>query len=351
MAKILGSEGKLGVRLGSVWGTPITCGVGRGMCFESLEYNDNPTYLEFNSKGCGKSMKNAIIRGFTAPTLSITYHLKYGGNQMRLLAGLLGSSATATETTAGQGDYLHYYFYNTQRKFFTIAVQSTSNTSMEWASCYPVSATIQYEMYQPVTVVMNFVTTPRNNTPITNTFAVLNSASDPTDSLGIDYIVAGQNPTLDYFLMDEADGTSWATKRNWQSITYQIDRPMEHIAESYATTRPEPLSTSLMTSTIQVNLTGLDDHTYLDYQALNKEWQSDLRILGAQIGTGQRQTFHISTGRMKYNADISTSISSDGINSATMTFESLYQNNLSLTDAPYKDVSIKGFFKDTTAYF
>lgn len=348
MAKINGSEAKLGVAVGSTWGTAIALGVGHGMCFESLEYNENPTQLEFNSKGCGKAMKNHLQRGFSAPTLSITYHLKYGGNQMRLLAGLLGGSDPVSEYTSGQGDYLHYYHWASQRQFFTIGVQNTSSTALEWASCYPVGATISAQMYQPVTVTIDFLTTERNNSPSTNTHVALDSVTETTAA---DYIILGENPTQDYHILHPADGTTWSDKVYSTGFTCNIQRPMEHIAEAYASTKPEPYPTSLMMITQQIDFAGMDDNTLNNLYTSGSTYQASLRIAGSQINTGLRQMLFLESGAMKVNADLSTSISSDGINNASISFEHLYQGDLSLTTASKNDFYIKLFSKDTTVYF
>lgn len=348
MAKINGSEAKLGVAVGSTWGTAIALGAGHGMCFESLEYNDNPSYLDFNTKGCGNAMKNHIQRGFSAPTLSITYHLKYGGNQMRLLAGLLGGSDPVSEYTAGQGDYLHIYHWASSRQFFTIGVQSSSATALEWASCYPVSATVTGQMDQPLSVTINFLTTERNNTPATNTYSALNSVTETTNA---DYIIYGENATQDYYIIDEQD-VVWSDRVYCTGFTYNIDRAMEHVPEAYASTKPEPYATNLMTVTQQVDFAGLDDHALMTLYDNQDKLQTSLKIAGSQINSGQRQQFFFESGAMKVNQDLSTSISSDGINSASINFEHMYQEDLgSPTSASKNDFYIKMFSKDTTEYF
>lgn len=355
MAKILGSEGKLGVRVGSTWGTHVSLGAGHGMCFESLEYNDNPNYLDFNSKGCGLSMKNHIQRGFLAPTLTLNYHLKYGGNQARLLAGFFGAtSPSPSEVTASQGDYSHFNSYLSQRKFFSIAVQTTSNQAIAWASCYPVSVTISANWLEPVLVSIQFVTTPKiTSNDSTNTFISLNSVTETTTA---DYVIYGEyNQTVtnsSYLIVDEQDVT-WSEKiPNITGFNYNINRPMEHIAQTHATTvHPEPIATGIMDANLTVDMSGLDDNTFYNYQSQNKTWQSTLRIQGSQIGTGERQSFFIESPALKYNSDVNTSISSDGINSATLGFDFLYEGDLTKTDAVNEEIYTRIISKDSAAYF
>jgi hypothetical protein len=344
MAKITGNAGLLGIRLATTHNTAVSAF--RNMAFDSLEYNDNPETLEFSTKGQNLVMKNGVQFGIKKPTLRLTYKLKYGGQGQALIAGFFGTQTTPAELTGGQGDYNSKFYFNSTRKFYTIAVQDSSATSIEWASCYPVNIDISSTIGQPVTVSIDFVTTPRTNTPSNNTFANLASTTETTTS---DYCVFMTNS---YILLDARGDGNWDVNANKQAcigFNQSYSRPMEIMPEAYAvSTYSAPISTGLFGAITTINFNGFDDHTFHTLYSAETEQELGIAVIGSTIGSGTEQTFGMVSGKVKINQDLSANISSDGFNAGSVTFEHLY--SATTQTSGYTMPSIILTSKDTTAY-
>jgi hypothetical protein len=345
MAKINGSEGKIGIRRGATHGTAVAVRGGSdnvGLAFDSLEYNDSPEILEFSTKGTGWSMKNELEFGAKSPTLSITYKLKFGGVGMDMLVGFLGSQTTPAETTASQGDYASKAYYNADRKFYTIAIQNTSATAIEWASCYPVGVSLSASASQPLTVKMDFVTTPRNHSPATNTYAYLGSvdiAVNDSTSSGT-WVVADQTS---YWLVDETDGGSIATGDhvNFQNLSLNLTRPMELSKEvTGSATTSAPIVSGLYGGNLAMTIAGFDDHTWQTIYTAGTDKKMSIRFAGATIASGTAESFRINIPYAKLSADPVAPINSDGFNQATLNFEFLTASTSDFTyHTPYFDIT------------
>lgn len=334
MAKINGSEAKIGIRVGATHGTAVDVAGAYGMAFDSLEWNDNPELLEFSSKGLGRSMKSYLQLGRLSPNLTLTYKLKFGGVGMELLAGFLGADDTPTEQNASQGDYARTISYGSTSKFYTIAVQTSSSTACEWASCYPSTLTINYNSFQPVEVSIGFVTTPRVISPSTNTYANLNSTtiSDASDS----WIVFNQAST---FSFNNVGAGSMPSSHSYDVQSITIDMQKNHEVTNEVTgdaTTGAPNRVGLFTCTMTSTHAGLEDHTFMSIYENETAKQAVLSIAGSQIGSGANETFNFNLPAIKLVADVSSPITNDGFNPVTLNWESYIDSNTDGTnDEPY----------------
>jgi hypothetical protein len=343
MAKILGSEAKIGIKIGVTHGTAVDVAGANGLAFDSLEYNDNPETLEFSTKGLGRSMKSYLQLGRLSPTLTLNYKLKYGGVGQALLANFWGLDTTPSETTASQGDYTREYFYSSTARFFTIAVQSSTSTSLEWASCYPSSVNLTYESFQPVSVSINFVTTPRVNTPATNTYANLNSVtiSDQDDS----WLIFNQTSRISALAI--LAGTPSSHSYDVQSININLEKNWEVTNEVTGTAvTGAPNRTGLFMCTMDMTHSGLVDHSFFTLYENQTPRAIGIRVEGAQIGAGANESMTFFLPSAKLIADPVAPINSDGFNSFTTNWEAYIEpNNLT-----YKEPFIGIRHRDSARY-
>lgn len=328
MAKILGSEAKIGIKIGVTHGTAVNVTGANGLAFDSLEYNDNPETLEFSTKGLGRSMKNYLQLGRLSPSLTLNYKLKFGGVGQALLANFFGLDTTPSETTASQGDYQRFCYYSSTARFFTIAVQSSTSTSLEWASCYPSSVTLNYESFQPVSVSINFVTTPRKNTPATNTYANLNSVtiSDQNDS----WIIFNQSSRVASLGM--GSGVPSTHSYHVQSININLEKNWEVTNEVTGTAvTGAPNRTGLFMCTMDMTHSGLVDHSFFTLYENETPRSFNIRVNGSQIGSGVNEALLFYIPSAKLTADPVAPISSDGFNSFTTNWEAYIEPNSSFS--------------------
>jgi len=335
MGKINGSEAKIGIKKGVTHGTAVALTGANGMAFDTIEWSDNPEQLEFSSKGLGYSMKNYLKLGKLSPNVTLNYKLKFGGVGMALLQGFLGDDTTPAETNVGEGDYNRKIFYSNAVNFFTIAVQTTSATSIEWASCYPVSASITYESFQPVGISINFVTTPRNNTPATNTYSYIENnvtISDSADS----WIVFNQASTFSTNTVGTGSLPSSHTY-DVQTVTLNLTKNYEVTNEVTGTaTTGAPNRTGLFTATLETQHAGLDDHSFMTLYENETALALVLSVAGDAIGLGANENFSLNIPSMKLVSDPSTGITQDGYNPVSLSWEGyIDSDNDGDYDEPY----------------
>lgn len=345
MAKINGSEAKIGIRIGSTHGTAVDVAGAYGIAFDSLEWNDNPEQLEFSSKGLGRSMKSYLQQGRMTPNLTLNYKLKYGGVGMELLAGFLGADDTPTEQNAGQGDYARTISYGSTSKFYTIAVQSSSSTSIEWASCYPSSATLTFNSFQPVEVSINFVTTPRENSPSTNTYANLNSTTISDD--GDSWLVFTQASKFAFNNLGAGSMPS-SHSDDVQSITLDLQKNHEVTNEvTGSATTGAPNRVGLFTCTMQSTHAGLEDHTYMTTYENETAKQVNIELTGSQIGSGANERLSFYLPAVKMVADVGAPIVNDGFNPVTLSWESYIDSS---SDGAHDEPYIYIINQDSASY-
>jgi len=346
MAKINGSEARIAIKKGVAHGTAVALTGANGMAFDSLEWNDNPETLEFSTKGLGRSMKSHLQLGRMAPNLTLNYKLKYAGKGMELLCGLFGNDSAPSEATGGQGDYARIIYYSNDINFYTIAVQSTSTTSIEWASCYPSSATITYNSFQPVEVSINFVTTPRNNTPATNTYAYISSNVTISDSTS-SWVVFDQASRL---ASNDTGSGSLPDSHTYdvQSITFDIQKNWEVTNEVTGTAvTGAPNRTGLFMVTMTTTHSGLEDHTFMNLYTNETSRAFQVLVNGEQIGSGVNERISFYIPASKLISDVSAPITNDGFNPVTLNWEAYIDSN---RDGTYDQPFLYIANKDSGAY-
>ena len=141
MATITGVDTRAGFKLGSTHGTAVACGAGDQLIFNSLTHSINAAELSRVGLGSGKSFQNDARAGAQDPAASVEMVPAYNNAAPVLVSTFMGTSGTPTEQNVGEGDYLHQMTWNNTAKFGTLAFESTTTTTMEYASMYPTSLT------------------------------------------------------------------------------------------------------------------------------------------------------------------------------------------------------------------
>lgn len=330
MTAITGSDAIAIIKQGSTYGTPVQGASGDKMVLEDLAPSRSITEGTSNNIGAGLSWSpTPDVLGFE-DSVVITQQARYDDKVFsRILAGFLGAStASPAEQNVGEGDYFHRITHSgTADKFYTLAVKDSSATSLEWASCYPVSVSIQSGNTPGyLTYTANFLANGRNNTPSVNTVANLASATVAGNTKIIHNSQALDNQAENYVwlnaqggdALDSGDAICPAT------ITIEFNKPRELIRCFGGS---EIRRSALADCTVTMEFPKHEDHTWLESARLGTVYKGLWNLQGAQIASGDDYQLTFFFPELTIIEDPTPQFSDAGINSVTVVFRAGYADS------------------------
>jgi hypothetical protein len=323
MASITGAQTKAGLKIASTWGTAVACGAGNSLAAE-ISPNFNVNEITARQIGSGAYMLSSATRGNLIPTIGLTMDLGYRNNADVLLAQMMGTSAAPTETTVGQGDYLHRVLFNTtlNSKYVTLAYESSSSTTIEFPTCAVQSiglASTSIPGYIDFTAELLAYGVELSSS--TNTNATL---ANCTFSEGTPELVAVD--FSDNFQTNDSSGgaVSSGNQYNITGFELSLSRPQEIIPEIKGSAgNSAPIGTDLFDGTFNVNVKELSDHAYYTIWSAETARKAKMLITGTQIGSGVSKSFAVYLPKMILVTEPQYALTDPGTNTLALNFRLL----------------------------
>lgn len=318
-AALQGAFSTAAVQVATTWGTAVAAGAGDRFAAE-ISAAPSVDVLQNRNIGSGRFMAGTFVRGSTQYTVSLTADLGYRNNCDVLLAALMGTSGAPTEVTASQGDWLHTITFNTApTRFVTLAYESASANVHEFPTCVPTEVTISSTSIPGyVDFGMTLLANDMILSTAVNTNAVLTAT---TYTEGTPELVAVDQ--IDTHWQNNQSGLTLAAGDSLPitSFEFGLQRPYELIPEIKGSAGfSAPSMNGLVTGTFTVQLKEQADHTHWTIWTGETARKARLRIEGTQIGTGSNKRFTILMPRLLMVNPPDFSLSSDGRNPVTLTY-------------------------------
>lgn len=322
MAKIYGSNARIGMKVSGTFATAATVAAGDKLEVESIEANENTSELSANPIGSGDLMQNESQIGQTSPTISFEEIMKYDGAGMAGLAVFQGTSAAPATEGAG---YAHSMLFNEtfNENFLTTVIEKTDSALEEFASGQPTSVTITAE--NPPNYVkasMEILANKREiDSPTNQTADLANLTLADTERIVIEQ--------ADEFLINAQAGSALASPTDRKSImsaVLTLTKPMEHLNEikgSAGNSEPEPTGDIPYQGMLEVTFKGLDDLTYFTAHQAGTEYKASLAITGSLIGGSTYKALRVYLPRLRIVEEPQHSWTSPGNNPLTVNFKCL----------------------------
>lgn len=321
MAAISGKETLLGLKVSSTWGTEVA--VDKLISFASFEPGKSVSALQDNPNGLNRSMLDSQQRGAEDIRPTVSANIGYKSNHEYMLAQFMGTSGAPSEQTPSQADYLHRVLFNPtlHAKLLSLAIKDTTTTTLAYPSASVTDLTVT--VANPpnfVNASYSLIGSALSLTSSTNTTTVLNALTP-----------AAVNPVIvdqaDEFLINVSSGgalTSPTDRIAIQSFVINLSRPQESIAEIKGSAgNAQPTDGGLFAGTVTLTLKNKADHTYLTAADAGTEYKCSMIMEGAQIGSGENNTFAIYVPRMKIIDQPGHSVTDTGQNPLSITFNCL----------------------------
>lgn len=324
MAALLGSTTNIIYKLGTIatpYGTALSGGANDLLLVNSLTHALGADILPTPAIGSGLSMRKGSARGNLTPTVSLDMPGGFRNGMERILAQFFGAASVGPEITVGSGDYKHTLTMNPSPNtvYGTIAFEGTDAAVFEYPSCACTGFTLT--AVNPISVVgftPAFLADKRVITGSVNTNASLNAATQ-TDSE-----VAYIDHEDDFWIDTEASvALSAPDQNNITGYTLTLSRPQEHSREIKGTPGAgSPFSTDLITGTLAVTFSKLNDMTWFTANDAGTTFKSKFLLEGQPIGAGGSvRSIAIYLPRMKVVTSPDYNLTGAGNNPVTVTFE------------------------------
>lgn len=322
MARLTGSDGKVGFKIASTLGTAVAVGANDGLCHGGVSMSVGVERQEAASLGCGLSMLKDVKPGAKTyePTVSATTP-QFNCAEMSMLAVFMGAAVAGVEQTTSQGDYLHVIHFNKTRKFGTLAYEASTTKVIEFPSTYIKEVTIQPKGVPGyLQIDYKCLATSRVLNSSTNTNATIASnLTRPSD----EQVEVLQD--ADIWIADASGGSlSSSNKVNIKNFNLTLTRDAVPANEITGTNvDAAPVDQGYFSGTLTLDLSGLDDFTWFDFANAETFLKAKLGFEGSQIGTGDNRSFNIYLPRLKLVEDPKYDITDAGFNPHNLTFEVL----------------------------
>lgn len=344
MTAITGSDTIAILKQGTTYGTPVQGATGDKLILEGLTPSRSVTEGTSNAIGSGVSWKqSADVLGFE-DSISFSQQARYDDRGLtRVLAGFFGASTSVpAENNVGEGDYFHRITHSgSADKFYTLAVKDSSATSLEWASCYPVSLSIESGATPGyLTYTANFIANNRNNTPSVNTVANLASATVAGTTKVIHNSQALDNESENYVWLNlQSDGALDSGDAICPStISISFEKPRELIRCFGGS---EIRRSDIGFGTVTMEFPKHADHTWLNGAKAGTVYKALWNLQGSQIEAGDDYSITFNFPELVIVEDPTPQFTEAGINSVTVVFQALSASasptGMSSTE-PYVDV-------------
>lgn len=281
---IVGRETVVGLTQGSVWGTPVTLGVGDGLLIRT--WGVKPT-REFNEDdSLGQDFISGQDKGKQSAAGSPTAYLRYRGLET-FIALLMGNASVTAELTASQGDYRHdlKMTSSTLGKFATIAANLKSDKRHEVPSAKVMGITITSETGNPVEIAFDIL----GDDVVTGSANVKATVSIPDTG---NRVISDTNHSL---RINAQSGVALAggdaVKASKCVLT--IKRSPEGDWVKGTVGMDEPDGGGHPEITLAVTLTRYDNSVWYDAWTAQTAQKGRWKFTGAQLGTGELRTFEM----------------------------------------------------------
>lgn len=287
MAEITSKDVVVGVKKGVTWNTEIVVTSGVFLYCSSIKVSGG--FDTFEARDVGTSgFKTTQARLGSNFTVEYTCDLTYGQGWLFLLAMLMGTESSPSETTVGQGDYLDNIDF------------AASNDGLFFSSCHSIeSARV---MVLPSVKIMSAKASIRVNQAgqvvfkgIADRFMV-SSTSTVSNISGLTkytYATATMGGTNHYFRMNSDSGAGLSSGDNLdvQGIDWEFTRNLQPRWGFRGANTPytkEPYQTGLIQGSLKVYFSTMDSAVkdvfgdYSNASTMKAEYYTD----GAQIGSG-----------------------------------------------------------------
>lgn len=299
---ITSNDVTIGVKKGATWGTAVDITSTNAFKLRASVFSPDATFNEILSSDIGFAKKIVdTLRGQLSATISITMDMTFNQPWLALLASVLGTESSATETTPSQGDYsrtidLADSTYGSSACFWTMAMSTENATGAKL---------IELPSVKLNTVRMDF---PVNDKPtitftgIIDRIVISSWTTTYAHLIGLsatgNYETAVFTGTNAYYRQNAFSGGALSSGDNQaiESVSLELSRPSEtryglRGANSQYTMEPYELgqiqgSVTVKYSEIDSSIQNLLDH-WLNKTAQKAEWFLD----GAQIGSGVNASY------------------------------------------------------------
>ena len=320
MAKKAGSAISAACVKASTWGTAVAASTGDKLQDVNITYALNESILKRRGVGSDKGFQFGATRGAELPSVQITGDIGVRNRFDFLLAQIMGSAAVSAEITASQGDYKHTLTWNSSAnsKLATIAFENSTGTTVEFPTVALTQMVIRstsipgYLEYQAQGIANKI-----EYSSSTNTNAVLQAATLADSEL------LSANYDDDFWINAQA-GSSLSSSNILAGTKFELtlNRPQACAQEFRgAAGLAAPLAQEEGSATLKLDLSGLDDHTYIAYHIAETGLKAKFTFEGSQIGSGSNKSLLIYIPRMQMLAHPQNDISSKGVNPAVYMFE------------------------------
>lgn len=294
MARINTNRAKVAFAIGATWGTaPDMTAGGAGKLTHCSQFTINGSRGRFNPRDNGfDNFIKEIIALEESVSITASFDVASGNWWPLLVAHFMGTSSTPTETTGGQGDYLHNIDFTNEidGEFLAASFLVEDDRAIEIPSLKMTSLAGNFTTNGVGTITINAVC----DQLVTTIGSQVNNATDvntlvyPTvyESL----VLGGTNH---YFRMNAQGGAALNNTNDLKilGVSFNFARPMQpdfalRGANSKYTDEPQQLGPT--TGTLTVQLKEIDDSIWdfaSDWKNLT-EFKAELFMDGTQIGTG-----------------------------------------------------------------
>lgn len=320
MAKKAGSAISAACVKASTWGTAVAASTGDKLQDVNISYALNETILKRRGVGSGKAFQYGATRGAELPSVTITGDLGVQNRFDFMLAQLMGTASVGSEITASQGDYKHTITWNStpNSKLATIAWENSTGTTVELPSVAFTQMIIRstsipgYLEYQAQGIANKI-----EYSSAVNTNAVLQAATLADSELLL------ANFDDDFWINTQAGSTlSSSNILAGTKFELTINRPQacpQEFKGSAGLGSPDQQEEG--NAMLKLDLSGLDDHTYIAYHIAETGLKGKFIFEGNAIGSGSNKTLMIYIPRMQLLAHPQNDVAGKGVNPAVYTFE------------------------------
>lgn len=320
MARKSGSAINAALVKASTWGTAVAASTGNKLADVNIQCALNESVLRRRGIGSGKAFTHGVTRGAELPSVTWTGDLGVRNGFELALAQIMGTAAVGSEITGSQGDYKHTITFNPtpNSKYLTIAWEDTSTTTVELPTIALTQMIIRstsvpgYLEYQAQGIGNKI-----EYSSSTNTNAVLAAATLADSTL------LSANFDDDIWIDTEASGAlASGDQLNGLKFELTLNRPQACPQEIRgAAGLAAPLVTDEASAMLRLDLSGVDDHTWIAHHIAETGLKMKLAFEGDLIGSTTPRALHIYIPRCQMIAHPQNDIANKGINPAVYTFE------------------------------
>jgi len=314
-----GSKNKLGMVLGSTWGTAGTIPAAGAIEHESMTWGENAEKLTATPLGSGEIGPSDVQRGLTTPGYSGRVILGSNTEALVIPKQFFGAESVVSQAST----WAHSLSMNEtlNQSFITMAMQVTTQSLVEFVSGVVTKLSFDGKVGDYVRMGFDVLADQLKLTSQTNTYAVLEAATLANS----ERIVFQADD--EFWINGQTSGALSASDRipiTDFSIQYMKDHEMVREAKGSAGNgEPVPSGNPILDWTITVTLARPQDLDKFVQMQAGSEYKARLSITGAIITGSIASKFIWDFPRLKQIVDPKLDMTAPGVNPLTLTFQGL----------------------------